>query len=183
MPGASRAWRFSRGNLRRSRRSPCRDRQAACRFGGARTPPACPAGWACEPCLPGFAHIGAARADAAPPVSYIIGDHKRRVLPAEPLARPLDLLGAQRRAVRCGGAGLGRRAKPDDRLAGDEARPVLALRPFQPVGDRAWSCRRRAWSPSHAPRTGDLVVGDREACRAVDRDRIVVPQHGQLLSL
>ena len=134
-PGASPAWRSSRGNPRRCRRSPCRDRPAIRRPGGAGIPRACPASSLARR----LSHAWRAAAPRAPTPrhhgAHILGDDKGRVVPAEPLARALDLLGAERRAVRRGGAGLGRRAEGDDRPAGDEARPVLRLRPFERGGD------------------------------------------------
>ena len=57
-----------------------------------------------------------------------VGRHlERRVIPAEGLARQRDLVGAQRLAVRLGGAGAVGRALADDGLADDQRRRVGAL--------------------------------------------------------
>ena len=61
---------------------------------------------------------------------------ERRVAPAELLARALDLVGAERRAVRRCLAGLGRRAEADGGPAGDQRRPVGRLRLLDRGGDR-----------------------------------------------
>src|SRR5439155_11445160 len=64
-----------------------------------------------EPLFPGLPYGNAASARLAPLLSDVVGHDKGRVFPAEPLARPLDLLGAERIAVGRGGPGLGRRAE------------------------------------------------------------------------
>src|SRR5215813_7005182 len=61
--------------------------------------------------FPGPAHSFATGARSPPLRSDILRDHKRWVAPAEPLARPGDFGGAERRTVRRGGSGLGRRAE------------------------------------------------------------------------
>ena len=75
-------------------------------------------------------------------------------------------------------AGLGGEAEADDRAAGDHRGPVR----HRAGGDDRLADRVRvvAVDLEHVPAGGaeapDLVVGDREAGRAVDRDRVVVPE-------
>src|SRR5208282_1713240 len=61
--------------------------------------------------FPGAAHWFAAAACRAPFRAYVLRDHERRLAPPEPLARPGNLGGAERRAMRRRGPGLGRRPK------------------------------------------------------------------------
>ncbi len=82
--------------------------------------------------LPGALGLCAARL-RVPRGVRVLGQHERLVGPDQRLARQLDLVGAERLAVRLRGAGAVRRALADHRLADDQGRPVgRALR----VGDR-----------------------------------------------
>jgi hypothetical protein len=124
-----------------------------------------------EPRLPILSRLGAARADLAPPGADIVRHHKRRIPPAELLARALDFFGAERRAMRRRGAGLGRRTEGDDRLAGDKARPVMFLRPLDRGGDRGVVVPVDPLGrPAVCGKALDLVVRHRKAGRPVDRD-------------
>ena len=78
--------------------------------------------WRVFPGLPRGAPPGA---DGAPGLDDGLRNFKRRMLPAEGGARAGDLVAAERGAVDAGGAGLVRRAEPDDGAAADQARPVL----------------------------------------------------------
>jgi hypothetical protein len=129
---------------------------------------------------PGVTQRRAAPADRAPGGEQMIGDLKGRIRPAELLAGARDLLRAERRAVGRGGPCLGRGAVADNRPACDQGRPVGALR----LGERCLDRRRIvAVDPGRPPPVGgepaELVVGDRELARAVDRDVVVVEQHDQ----
>ncbi len=131
-----------------------------------------------QPPLPSAAHTLAARSGRAPLRKDILRDHKRRVAPAEPLACPDNLGRTERRAVGCGGSGLGRRAKRDRRPARDQARALILLGPPDRVGDRLVIVAVDSFgSPPMSPETLHLVVRDGEAGRAVDRDSVVVPEH------
>ena len=65
---------------------------------------------------------GAARRCASQCAIDLVGQDERRVRPAERGARRLDLVDAERFAVRLGGAGAIRRALADRRLAADQRR-------------------------------------------------------------
>src|SRR5262249_38313416 len=80
-----------------------------------------------EPLLPCQPPRGPAAPRRPPLLPNIVRNNKRRVFPAETFARALDLFGAERIAVRSGGAGLGGRAIGDDRAASDKARPVARM--------------------------------------------------------
>ena len=135
-----------------------------------------------QPPLPRLAHFGAARPRRAPSRQHVVGDDKRRIFPAEPLARGGDLGGPERAAMRCRGAGLGRRAKRDHGAAGDQARPVAVVRALDRRGDRVGVVAVDALGvPAMRAKAHDLVVGDREAGRPVDRDRVVVVEHDQFV--
>src|SRR5690606_1274512 len=88
-----------------------------------------------ETAAPVLADGRAARARLAPEIENVRGDFKRRVRPAEFLARALDLFGAERRAVGLFAVRLGRRAIADVRLAGDQRRAIGLLRGFNRLGD------------------------------------------------
>ena len=84
--------------------------------------------------------------------------------------------------MRRGGAGLGRRAKRDHRAAGDQARPVAVMGALDRVGDRVGVVAvDPLGGPAMRAEPLDLVVGHREAGRPVDRDRVVVVKHDQLV--
>src|SRR5690606_9613867 len=85
------------------------------------------------PCL---ARGGAARARLAPEVEDVRGYFKRRVAPAELLARALDLVGAERRAVHLLAVRFRGRAIADLRLAGDQRRAVGLLCGLDRLRDR-----------------------------------------------
>ena len=111
------------------------------------------------------------------------GNRERRVRPAERGARQRDFLLAQRRAVRLGGAGLARSTAPDHGPAADQRGPVATGRgrgnrrvdggDVVPVDVR-----------DHVPAVGGealrRVVGEPAAHLAVDRDAVVVVEHGEL---
>ena len=108
-----------------------------------------------------------------------------RMMPAEALARAVDLVLAKRRAMGRGGALLGRGAVADDGAAGDQRRPV-GDGPRILDGERH-GFRVMAIDPCHMPmRRGEaleLIVGHRQVGRAVDGDLIVVEQHDQAAEL
>ena len=105
--------------------------------------------------------------------------------PAELLARARNLLLAERRTVGCGRAGLARRAIADDGAAGDQRRLVgYGPRILDGQGDGFRIVAVDAGGmPVRGPEALDLVVGDGEAGRAVDRDLIVVEQHDEAAEL
>ena len=136
--------------------------------GGAGIRRACSAGERLQPRLPGRARRGAARAGLAP-----CGDGSSSGMtkggefqPSRSRA-PAISSAPSARAVRRRGAGLGRRAKADDRAAGDQARPVALVRALDRGGDRVGVVAVDALGmPSHAARKrSDLVVGDGELGR------------------
>src|SRR5262249_35654427 len=138
-----------------------------------------------EALFPGRALFGAFGAQRAPGLQDVVGDLEGRRAPSELLTRALDLLYAERLAVGGRLSGLGRRAVADHRLAGDEPglRAIGArlleggrdgLRVVAVDADRV---------PARGLEAGDLVVGDGEARRPVDRDRIVVPEHDEAAEL
>src|SRR5207244_10417949 len=90
---------------------------------------------AVEPLLPFLTHLGAACAGSAPFGARVVGHAEWLVFPAEPFLGALDLLGAERVAMRRRGAGLGRRAECDDRAAGDQAWPVALMGTADRGGD------------------------------------------------
>ena len=110
-----------------------------------------------RPCAAPRPALPAARQAA----STSAGTSKARMRPAELLARALDLVGAQRLAVRRGLALLGRRAVADDGLAGDQRRLVGAARAARwrrrSPRDRGRRCATRA--PARGLEARDLVVG------------------------
>src|SRR5437762_853362 len=123
----------------------------------------------------------AARADLAPGGEDRLGDFERTVVPAELLAGARDLLLAERRAVRGGGARLGRRAVADNRLAGDHRRLVGDVACLADgAGDGVGIV---PVYPLHMPTRGGeallVVVRGRERGRPVDRNAVVVVQHDQ----
>ena len=157
---AASAWSTAAGNSRRWRRW---------------NSPRLSSGRARNRAFPRLAHFGAARPRRAPSRQHVVGDDKRRIFPAEPFARSGDLGCAERAPMRCRGAGLGRRAKRDHGAAGDQARPVAVVRALDRGGDRGGVVAVDALGvPAMRAKAHDLVVGDREAGRPVDRDRVVV---------
>ena len=125
--------------------------------------------------------IFAARRRRAPGIEDCLGHLEMRIAPTQRLAGLFDFVGAERRAVSCGGALLGRGAVADDRLAGDEARPVGLARGFDGGGDLGLVV---AVNPADIPAGGgepaELIHRGRQRGRAVDRDAVVVEQHDQL---
>ncbi len=110
-----------------------------------------------------------------------LGHLERRVGPAQGRPGTLDLARPQRRAVHRGLAGLGGGTLADHGAAGDQRRSA-GLGP----GGRDGALDRVRIVPVDAggvPAIGlepqDLVVGDGERGRAVDRDAVVVEQHDQ----
>src|SRR5262249_51642554 len=78
--------------------------------------------------LPRLALHLAALAGVAPELEHVGRHLEGRRAPTELLARALDLVGAERRAVRLFAAGLGRRAEADGGATRDQARTIGALR-------------------------------------------------------
>ncbi len=113
-----------------------------------------------------------------------VGTSKARLRPAELVARALDLVGAERRAVAFLGAGLGRRAEADHRAAGDQRRPIGEPRLLDRDRDRVGVVPVDAGrGPARRLESLHLVdrIGKRQ--RSVDRDAVVVEQHDQLAEL
>src|SRR5690606_4974336 len=119
----------------------------------------------------------------APAVADLLRDLERAVLPAQRLARGLDLVLAQRGAVRGLLAGLVRRAETDRGAAAEQHRLVV-------VGDRLLDRGLdrvgivAVYVADHAPAVGlearGRVVGEPALDLAVDRDVVVVPERDQL---
>ena len=134
--------------------------------------------------LPGLARLRPARARGAPGGEHVGRHLEGGMRPAELLARALDLFGAERLAVGRGLALLGRRAVADHGLAGDQRRLVGAARPLDGAGDRLGIVTVDALRrPAGGLEALDLVVRHGERRRPVDRDRVVVEQHDQLVEL
>src|SRR5581483_4635077 len=72
--------------------------------------------------LPLLACRSATRTRLAPHLQHVVGHRERLLRNAELLFRSLQLVGAERFAMRLVGAGLVRRAVADRGLAGDQAR-------------------------------------------------------------
>ncbi len=124
--------------------------------------------------------LGRAGTGGAPGRQDLVGHDEGRMMPAELVARGLDLLGAERRAVGGRGALLVGRAEADHGPAGDQGRPRILLGGL----DRSRNCRRIMAIHAHGmPVIGlealDHIVRAGEVGRAVDRDAIVVEQHDQ----
>ena len=137
-----------------------------------------------EAAFPVGARLDAGLAGGAPGVEDVGRNLEGRRVPVEELARAGDFVGAERRAVRLVGAGLGRRAEADGRLAGDHRRLVGMAGRLDGVGDRFGIVAVDvAGVPAGGLEAGDLVgvVGQRD--RAVDRDVVVVPEDDQLVEL
>ncbi len=78
---------------------------------------------------------------AAPELEHIRRHDEGGLGPAELVARALDLVGAERRAVALLGAGLARRAEADDGAAGDQRWPIRASVPARwPLAMASGSC-------------------------------------------
>ena len=121
------------------------------------------------------------------PGAVDVGRHfERRVIPAEGLARQRDLVGAQRLAVRLGGAGAIGRALADDGLADDQRRARGALACLRDGGIDGVNAVA-VDLVDHVPAVGlearldvvDVPGGD----LAVDGDAVVVVQADQLVQL
>src|SRR5690606_33434723 len=119
----------------------------------------------------------------APGLADRLRHFERAVRPVQRLARGLDLVLAQRRAVRGFLARLGRRAEADGGAAADQHRLVVVLeRGF----DRGPDLLRivAVDAADHAPTVGletrRGVVGEPALHLAVDRDAVVVPERDQL---
>src|SRR3974390_1070251 len=98
--------------------------------------------------------------------------------PAQALPRGLDLVGAERRAVRGGLAGVVGRAIADGGLAGDQYRLVGCRRFLKRSSDRFRIVTVDArGSPASGLEALHLVdrVGERK--RAIDRNAVVVEKH------
>ena len=116
----------------------------------------------------------------------LVGNDEGRVAPAERGTGQRDLVGAERLAVRLGGAAAVGRALADGGPAADQRRPVLRL---ARLGDRLFD-RLHAVAVDaldHLPAIGleaaRRVVGEPGRHRAVDRDAVVVPEGDQLVEL
>ena len=128
--------------------------------------------------------VGASRTGLAPGRQYVVRDDEGWRIPVQRLACAGDLFLAERRAMRGLGAGLGRRAKADRRLGGDQGRAVGLLRSLDCRGD---GVRIVAVDVEGVPAgrldARDLVGRVRQGDRTVDRDRVVVPEDDQLVEL
>ena len=107
-------------------------------------------------------------AGGAPGVADVGGNLERRRRSSRAFSRaPLDLVGAERRAVRLFGAGLGRRAEADGGAAGDQRRPVGRLARLRSrrrsLRDRG---RRCGSPPSRRPRSASPDRPNRRATAA-----------------
>ena len=104
--------------------------------------------------------------------------------PAQRLARTLDLIRAQRRAMAARRARLGGGAKPDRGLAGDHHRLVRHLGVVERLVDgggvMAVHFQRH---PARALKALTVVHGVGQSGIAIDLDGVVVPQHHQLVEL
>ena len=134
-----------------------------------------------EPLPPGFVLAPAAPARPRPGVADRLRYIEDGAVPAERRLGAGKLLRPERLAMRLRGAGLFRRAVADRGLAGDERRPVRALRPADRPRDRR---RIVPVDAQPAPARGldalDLIGRVRERQRPVDRDAVVVEQHDEL---
>src|SRR5438309_8076117 len=122
----------------------------------------------------------AALARGAPDSEHVVGDGEFLEFEAKALARRLNLVLAERSAMRRGGALLVRRAETDDGLAADQARPRVGERfldgaadvgGVEPVALDRMPLRRLV--------ARDHVLVARQIRRAVDGDIVVVPQDYQ----
>ena len=133
------------------------------------------------PCL---AFLDGAQAGEAPGVENVRRNGKCFGFPAERLAGGSDFVRAEWRAVGGLGAGLGRCAEADGRLAGDERRLVGFLRGLDGAGNRFGIV---AVDVDRVPAGGcearKLIGGIRECYRSVDRDAVIVPEDDELVEL
>ncbi len=129
---------------------------------------------------PGRALRPGPRPRRAPGGQHVVRHREGRQVPAERRARAGDLVLAERRAMRAGGASLVRRAEADHRPAGDQRRARVGLCGLDGGGD---GVRIVAVGRFGMPAIGDEprrhVVPEGKRGGAVDRDRIVVEQHDQ----
>ena len=130
----------------------------------------CHCAWSTEPRLPG----------RAPGGQHIVRDFERRQVPAKLDPRRGNLVRAERGAMGRGSALLVGRAKADDRLAANEARPRVGERFLDRAVDGA-GIEPIAFArvPLRGLVPGDHVLVARQIGRAVDGDVVVVPQHDQ----
>ncbi len=126
----------------------------------------------------------AALADRAPGVQHIVGNFERAVVPAQRLLGASQLFGAQRFAVRLGGAGACRRAETDGGLAGDQRRPIGFLGLCDGLGNRLGIVAVDLHCvPAMGLEARHLVDAVSQAQRPVDRDAVVVIEENQLRQL
>src|SRR5580700_3088386 len=129
--------------------------------------------------------LAAPGADLAPLAQQLLWNHERGRLPAENPPRAGDFLFTRRVAMGLLGACLGWEAEADDGLAGDHRRLVS----HGACGGNGVANRVGVVAvdlldvPAAGAEAFDLAVGHREACRSVDRDRIVVPEGDQVAEL
>src|SRR5580692_2591933 len=134
---------------------------------------------------PGHAGLTALGADLTPLAQQWLGDHERRRIPTEDLPRAGDFLFARRVAMGLLGTSLGREAKADDCLAGDHRRLVgYGTGGGDGVADRVGVVAVNLLDvPAGGAKALKLGIGYRKAGRAIDRDRIVVPEGDQVAEL
>src|SRR5690606_2102486 len=105
---------------------------------------------------------------------------ERSMRPIERRAGGGYLFGAQGRAMSRRGSGLSRRAISDYGAAGDQRRARIGLCRLARGGNRLGITAIDGLDvPALGRETLLLVVGDRQAGRAVDGNLVVVPQHDQ----
>src|SRR5262249_17869007 len=120
------------------------------------------------PFLPGG---GAARAGFAPGLQHVVRHRERLERDAEVLLGGLELVGAQRLAMRLGRAGLMRRAVADGGAAGDHRRLAGLARTRDRSGDRGLVLAvDQLGRPAGRLEALHLVDGIGDRGRAVDRD-------------
>ena len=134
--------------------------------------------------MPFAAHVLRAGAGSAPGGEDFGGDFERRIGDAQCCLGAGQFLSAERGAVDLFGAGLLGRAKADGGLGGDQGRAVGLAGLEQGLFDGGLIVAVDADGvPARRLKAGDLVgrvgIGD----RAVDGDRVVVPDDGELVEL
>ena len=137
-----------------------------------------------EPSFPFLSCRRAAAAGRAPGLQHVIRHRERLERDAEIFLGGLELVGAERLAVRLRGAGLVRRAEADGGAAGDQRRLVGFLRAGDRSGDGGLVMAVDLFGgPARGLEALHLVDGIGDRGRAVDRDAVVVVEHDQLAEL
>ncbi len=127
-----------------------------------------------------------ARVGGVPGGLDVRGDHEGLGSPAQGFAGQLDLVAAQRLAVRLGGAGAVGRALADGRLADDEGGFVGTLLGLLDGGGHSLhvvAIDRAHHVPAVGGETASGVVHEPGRHRAVDADAVVVVQRDELVQL